>query len=81
MLRQHRSRLVLIALTLVSLQFNMISIAVADPPAKESVPLEEFILAGVCDFDELIAPLSNKEMLTTYFDKAGNVSFPSSPGT
>ena len=77
MLRQRRSRLVLITLTLVSLLFisNLVSIAAANPPTKEPLPAAPFTVTGKCDFDVLIEPLTNKEVLTTFFDKEGNERF------
>ena len=72
MLRQRRSRLVLITLTLVLLLFNLVSIAAANPPTKEPLPAAPLTVTGKCDFDVLLEPLTNKEVITTFFDKEGN---------
>jgi hypothetical protein len=57
---------------LVLLLFGLVPTVAAAPPVREDVPLEPLVLEGICPFDVLIEPLTNRETLTTFFDQAGN---------
>jgi hypothetical protein len=72
-MRNHcRSSLILSMAALVLLLFGLVPTVAAAPPVREDVPLEPLVLEGICPFDVLIEPLTNRETLTTFFDQAGN---------
>jgi hypothetical protein len=65
-----RSSLVLGTAALVLLLCGIVPSAVAQPE-REDVPLAAFTLEDICAFDVFIEPLTNREIQTTFFDRAG----------
>jgi hypothetical protein len=65
-------RLVALLLPALLLVLLPTSVARADPPVREPLPLEDFTLVGNCDFDVFFHVVENNEFITTYFDSDGN---------
>jgi len=47
--------------------------AQATPPAREPLPIEDFVLTDHCTFDISVEVVQNNEILTTYYDRNGEV--------
>jgi hypothetical protein len=64
----------LILITGTALMLAVVASVAAVAPTREGVPFDEpIILSGVCPFDVQIAPLTSGEVITTFFDRGGNV--------
>ena len=47
--------------------------AQATPPTREPLPADDFVLTDHCGFDIFVEFVQNNEVLTTYYDKDGEV--------
>ncbi len=65
-------RLVMAAAAAVAI-ILMPAAAHATPPTREPLPVEDFVLTGHCTFDISVEFVKNNEVLTTYYDKDGEV--------
>ena len=45
----------------------------AIPPTREPLPIDDFVLTGHCGFDIMVEVVQNNEILTTYYDRDGDV--------
>ena len=70
-----RARFIAILATLAVSGSLMISpvAAYATPPTREPLPVEDFVLPDHCTFDIGVEFVQNNEVLTTYYDKDGEV--------
>jgi hypothetical protein len=66
--------LVLLTGVLVVL-FGNVPRAFADRPDKQPLPAESFTISGECAFDVQFEVLTNKEKLSTFYDKDGDIRF------
>lgn len=68
-------------LTVIMLLVSQVQIAAADRPIREPLSPASFTISGVCSFDVGLEDLVNKEYITTFFDKEGNVAMQIVTGT
>jgi hypothetical protein len=45
----------------------------ATPPTREPLPVDDFVLTDHCTFDIMVEFVQNNEVLTTYYDKDGEI--------
>ena len=67
-------KLNIILLALIMLLAGPVQTAAADQPVRQPLPLDPFMISGVCDFDVAVDILANKEVVTTFTDREGNVT-------
>ena len=69
-----RARFIAILTTVAALAvFVMPAAAYATSPTREPLPVEDFVLTDHCTFDIFVEFVQNNEVLTTYYDKDGEV--------
>lgn len=67
-------RSMLVTLVIMGLLlFGQVGTAAAVKPIREPLSPQAFVIEGICSFDVLLEDLVNKEVVTTFFDKEGNV--------
>jgi hypothetical protein len=68
-------RSLLFSLTILSLLlFRPVQNADAGKPDREPLAGESFVISDTCEFDVMFDELTNREYLTTFFDKDGNLT-------
>jgi hypothetical protein len=66
-------RSLLFSLMILSmLLFRPAQNAAAGKPVREPLPGEPFVISDTCEFDVMFEELTNREYLTTFFDRDGN---------
>jgi hypothetical protein len=69
-----RTVLVMMAALPVLLATSPATPAAASPPTRETIPYGTFTLAGVCSFDVQVTSPQNREYLTTFYNRNGEVT-------